>query len=201
VTFEYEADELPMKFIVKQRLTDYMTTSILGQNLEIKPVPRERGITEAPGTFVVNQDWNRTHLIPDWFGGSGYKESLNLISASAHFNQQVMGAAERAITAEAYTRNAMSFDMHVQVEWGEFIVKQGNTAVTKTIVSDAQGTQSAPRRQSIDKFIEEARQLNAMTPRRCNEVRYTVTFKDAKGDSIGAPFIRIIGPDQWMNIT
>ena len=76
--------------------------------------------------------FNASHLIADWFQGSGYALALNLVGTSAHYNKQVMFDKEKDIVSllkdkenmykAKYKKKEvpvayMTFDMQVTAEW------------------------------------------------------------------------------------
>jgi hypothetical protein len=81
-----------------------------------------RGITEDPANKEKNKGQNSAHIIANWFGGSGYKKSLNLVTTSAHFNQVVMGRAEDQIVDWVKHIQIQKFNLKVAVDWG--VVKE-----------------------------------------------------------------------------
>jgi hypothetical protein len=78
-----------------------------------------RGVTQDPANKEKNQGQNSAHVIANWFGGSGYKKSLNLISTSDHFNKVVMGRAEDDIVAWVKSHTILKFNLKVTVDWGQ----------------------------------------------------------------------------------
>jgi Domain of unknown function (DUF4157) len=77
-----------------------------------------RGVTEDPANKEKNAGQNSAHVIANWFGGSGYKKSLNLIATSDHFNKVVMGNAEDRIVAWVKSARIEKFNLNVSVDWG-----------------------------------------------------------------------------------
>jgi hypothetical protein len=200
ITFEYEDAGLPMTFVCRQRLSDFLTTSVDAKNLKLKPVPG-RGLTGSAATHVVNQGVQSAHLVADWFGGSGYKESLNLITTSALFNRDVMGRVEREIANRFVTSGAASFDLSIQVEWGELVAGTANTAAVQAIATGVAARQDGAEKpavqQNVEDFVKNARELKNVPQKRCENVTYLATFYDEQGTVIGSSPYRT-GPDQWI---
>ncbi|WP_371601981.1 hypothetical protein OG345_01915 [Streptomyces sp. NBC_01220] len=115
-------------FTVTQDLTG-MTLQVKGVDLRLKEPGDPRGITQDSPGFIANQNLNRSHVIADWFGGSGYREALNLVTASDHYNKTVMGDAESEIATEILAfaekhnlaRGQVSMDLTVSVTFGELL--------------------------------------------------------------------------------
>jgi hypothetical protein len=201
VTFKYEDDKDHQQFTVRQRLTDFLTTSIEGKNLTFNPLPGMRGTTEAPPTHEVGRDMNAAHLIADWFGGSGYKQSLNLITTSDHFNKQVMGGVERKIADDYLVQNAASMNMTINVTWGKLLDEAANQEaedqIKQRIASMTEAAERSSREERIEAFIAQQRSLKDLPPRICEEVTYSVTYKNAAGGSI-ATLPYSTGRDEWL---
>jgi hypothetical protein len=200
VTYKYEDDSLPMEFTVTQRLSDYMTTSIEGANLSCTGLGR--GVTEQVDTHKSGEGMNNAHLIANWFHGSGYRESLNLVSTSASFNQNAMRGVEDDIAALADEVGAASFDMTVTVEWGDFLDDQANTETEEQIKQRVQQTveagQEASVTQRIEGFIVENRSRMQRAAKRCEKVEYKVDYKNVSGNIIHTEVFPPIGPDdEW----
>lgn len=64
------------------------------------------------------QKFDSAHILADWFGGSGYKEALNLVVTSAEYNRVVMGGAEKNIVRDIKSKSEDSlFDLSVTATW------------------------------------------------------------------------------------
>lgn len=200
ITFEYEDDGLPMNFVCRQNLDDYLTRSVDAKNLRLKPVAG-RGVTEAAATHVAHQGVQSAHLVADWFGGSGYKESLNLITTSAVFNRDRMGRVERAIAARFVARNAASFDLSIRVEWGELVLSAANAAAVQGIAAGVaarqEGEERAAVQRDVQEFVQEAREMKSVPQKRCLNVAYLATFYDQNGAVIDT-LPENTGPDTWI---
>jgi hypothetical protein len=77
-----------------------------------------RGITEDPANKEKNKGQNSAHIIANWFGGSGYRKSMNLMTTSAKFNQEIMGRQENEIVNWVGAKKIISFNLKVKVDWG-----------------------------------------------------------------------------------
>ncbi|MFF5565166.1 hypothetical protein ACFY7Z_30385 [Streptomyces sp. NPDC012623] len=116
-------------FTITEDLKSGLSMRVKGLNLRLKEPGEPRGVTQDSPGFVPNQRLNRSHVIADMFGGSGYREALNLVTASDHYNQTVMGDAESDIAtgilafAEAHNlaRGEVSMDLTVTVTFGELL--------------------------------------------------------------------------------
>lgn len=142
ITFQYKfQDDLGereerMTFTCTQRLDDFMTTSAKGTNLSL--TDRGRGETEQIGSHVTGENLNNAHVIANWFHGSGYRESLNLMTTSDTFNQETMGDVEDTI-ADIVRKNPSikTFDMEVHVEWGDFLEDDAEERLKLLVAEDA----------------------------------------------------------------
>lgn len=169
-----------------------MVTSIKGTSLSRK-VPGTRGVTERSPGYEANMSMNASHLIGDLFSGSGYRASSNLVSASAHFNQKIMGAAEKTIDSffnQISGQHGVSqFEMTVNVTWG----KLDDSKVNKILEREV-------KRQKIKIDIADANsKLKAVNSdlQRCMNVEYIVKITDGKGKAhtLSPP---PTGPDLWF---
>lgn len=103
--------------------TSGLTITVSGENLRFMS---GRGVTQDSPAFMTNNGFDRSHIIANEFGGTGYATGGNLVTASSHYNQNVMRAAERTIgdaiyaVAQAHGRDEtqVSFTMTVTVRFG-----------------------------------------------------------------------------------
>lgn len=93
------------------------TTSTKGFNLALTSLGRGR--TGDPSNKLKNYDHNSAHVLANWFGGSGYRRSLNLVTTSDHFNKIVMGEREKQIVEWVKANKIVLFDLQVDVDWGQ----------------------------------------------------------------------------------
>ncbi|MFF8713921.1 hypothetical protein ACF07T_21155, partial [Streptomyces sp. NPDC015184] len=116
-------------FTVTENIRTGLELEVKGVDLRLKESGAPRGVTQGSPGFVANQNLNRSHVIADWFGGSGYREALNLVTASDHYNKVVMGDAESEIATEVIafaqkhnlTRSQVAMDLTVTVTFGELL--------------------------------------------------------------------------------
>ncbi|MCX4846576.1 hypothetical protein [Streptomyces sp. NBC_00893] len=116
-------------FTVTEDLRTGLKLQVAGMDLRLKEPGDPRGVTQDSPGFLPNQNLNRSHVIADWFGGSGYREALNLVTASDHYNKTVMGDAESDIATEILAfaekhnlaRGQVSMDLTVTVTFGELL--------------------------------------------------------------------------------
>ncbi|MFE7468748.1 hypothetical protein ACFU6R_32210, partial [Streptomyces sp. NPDC057499] len=116
-------------FTVTEDKKNGMELQVKGLDLRLKEPGDPRGVTKDSPGFIANQNLNRSHVIADWFGGSGYRESLNLVTASDYYNKTVMGNAESQIATEVIaftelhnlTRGQVAMDLTVTVTFGELL--------------------------------------------------------------------------------
>ncbi|MFF8432619.1 hypothetical protein [Streptomyces bacillaris] len=116
-------------FTVTQDIKSGLKLTVEGADLQLKEPGDPRGVTQDSPGFLKNQHLNRSHVIADWFGGSGYREALNLVTASEHYNKRVMGDAEAEIagdvvafaTKHGLTRSQVAMKLKVTVTFGELL--------------------------------------------------------------------------------
>ncbi|WP_335932616.1 hypothetical protein [Streptomyces sp. PTD5-9] len=116
-------------FTITEDLKSGMELQVKGVDLRLKEPGDPRGVTQDSPGFIPNQNLNRSHVIADWFGGSGYRDALNLVTASDHYNKKIMGDAESDIANEvlafaethSLTRGQVAMDLTVTVTFGELL--------------------------------------------------------------------------------
>ncbi|SCF96040.1 hypothetical protein GA0115254_127738, partial [Streptomyces sp. Ncost-T10-10d] len=116
-------------FTVTEDLRTGLQLQVEGMDLRLKEPGDPRGVTQDSPGFLPNQNLNRSHVIADWFGGSGYRDALNLVTASDHYNKTVMGDAESEIATEILAfaekhdlaRGQVSMNLKVTVTFGELL--------------------------------------------------------------------------------
>ncbi|WP_022799752.1 eCIS core domain-containing protein [Deinococcus ficus] len=165
---------------------------------DLNLTPPGRGTTQNPRNKVSNSGQNSTHIIADWFGGSGYRKSLNIVTASDHFNKQVMGAAERNIVAWVGSHQIATFNLHVLVDWG--VVKED--AMYKSIEASIRSLTgiSDPRKLATVKNSI-ARSLANLKPalKAIENVQYTGNGKTTSNQAQIMPAINT-GRDRWLKV-
>ncbi|MDO6675256.1 DUF4157 domain-containing protein [Tenacibaculum sp. 1_MG-2023] len=152
--------------------------------------------------------FNASHLIADWFQGSGYAQALNLMTTSEHYNKQIMFGAEsqieeRLATAERRFRSIkgieyITFDLSVDAEW----MSISDNAVSDTISSQTQEISGETPEQRRERLQELHRVLSRDNdPKFCRGVKYRVVkihLKDKDGGiirSVNSTIFREIGQD------
>jgi len=125
----------------------------IGYNLVTKE-PGTRSHTESANQADSNQviehlkknpeeqiEFNASHILADLFLGSGYKNTLNLVTASGHYNKTTMGDAEKDLlkelnrTEKIYknidNKNYITFDIKVTAKWKELVDNTITSELTK----------------------------------------------------------------------
>lgn len=185
-----------------------MQMSIVGNNLSLKGSEdmQSRGVTQDSGRLTTNMDMDRSHLIADQFKGSGYKNSSNLITASAHFNREVMSAVEDRIKGsivrfgQANPDATIRFSMGVQVFWGEVVAQ----SVIQQIVNSPWFQENYPhwKQSEIEAHLSaKFAEYGQAKLKRCMNVQYAVVpiAKKSDGSEVrGDPLSFKSGPDLWM---
>ncbi len=81
--------------------------------------------------YKGDQRFDSAHLVADWFGGSGYKEALNLVVTSAEYNRVVMAGAEKSIEKEIKSNSPSAiFNLTVAATWDQLTDKEIKNAAT-----------------------------------------------------------------------
>lgn len=173
-----------------------LSISVTGENLRFMT---GRGVTQDSPAFTVNNGFDRSHIIANEFGGSGYAAGGNLITASSEYNQTHMRGIElrigNAIAAFAATHGReateISFTMNVRVSFGA-LRDPAALAQAKALL-DAQGI-----RPGADLDAEIVQKINAgqIHPDllRITGIVYTWTFTDPAGGTSSDQ----IGADLWL---
>jgi hypothetical protein len=173
-----------------------LTMEVTGFNLSFMT---GRGVTEDSPAFTAGNGFDRSHIIANEFGGSGFAVGGNLVTASAYYNQQIMRGAERrignSISAVAQqsgrTETQVSFTMTVQVTFGA-LRDPAALAQAKALPgfpADRVGT-------NLDAEILQKIHAGTVHPdlMRITGVVYTWTFIDPPGPGSTTT----IGPDLWL---
>ncbi|MGC4174836.1 hypothetical protein [Demequina sp.] len=173
-----------------------LSMSVTGENLRFMT---GRGVTQDSPAFTVNNGFDRSHIIANEFGGSGYAAGGNLITASSEYNQTHMRGIERrigdsiAVFANANGRGVteVSFTMTVTVSFGA-LRDPAALAEAKALL-DAQGI-----RPGADLDAEIVQKINAGQVHpdllRITGIVYTWTFTDPAGGTHSDQ----IGADLWL---
>jgi hypothetical protein len=168
-----------------------MVTSVAGTNLSLKTAVgiRERGNTQRPPGWISKEELHASHVIADRFLGSGYKASANTVIASSHFNQKVMGRVEDDIVEFIKENTATTFDMKVELEWGELASSTVLTEIMKELPGEARKKVEA----EVLAFIAR------VSPqfKRCMNAYYVVFVTNASTGEMEI-FQDNTGPDAWI---
>lgn len=185
----------------EDRTVDQSTT---GSNLTLKRAGT-RGRTDSAGELTeagYSDNINSAHVLADWFEGSGYKGSLNLIAASEHYNKQIMAAAEASMASQigAWTSNygnnppvTITTQVHVQATW---------QAMANDKVVEAMKAVEASKGKTAEELNDLARLTYAalqqkQLPRKCLRVTYQARMM-VNGVPTSMRFSEQIGPDNWL---
>lgn len=175
---------------------DGLAITVTGENLRFMS---GRGVTQDSPAYRTNNGFDRSHIIANEFGGTGYATGGNLVTASATYNQEYMRSAERAvgdsIAAFASQHNldetTVSFTMTVNVTFGA-VNDPAILAHIKTrpwFPADRAGADLDAEIQQKIASGQIHRHLMRVT-----SVTYTWHFTDP----VGPGSALAIGPDLWL---
>ncbi|MVN88499.1 hypothetical protein GO986_17290 [Deinococcus sp. HMF7620] len=169
------------------------TTRTEGFNLALTSLGR--GKTGDPSNKLKNYDHNSAHVLANWFGGSGYKKSLNLVTTSDHFNKMVMGEREKQIVEWVKASKIVQFNLRVDVDWGQV----SEEAVIITIMNQIKGLYGLTGT-ALNKT--ERRLANAVARfkpvlKAVEDVVYRASGQDTGGTKKTMPPLST-GADQWL---
>jgi len=180
--------------------------SIQGTHLKFKAQAgvTRRGRTDDGPMHARNLYLNNSHMIADEFLGSGYTTSLNLITTSAYYNQEIMRGQERRIAATIRDSGADEFDMDVVVTWGEFNSEEIVTQIMNSPLGQHYQGNRTLLKQKIENFLIQYETAIGKRSKlkRCLDVKYSWTLKrggqvltkNGKPQQFGP---ESIGPDLW----
>lgn len=172
--------------------------TVTGYDLNLKPSGAPRGITQTPAGFVEGEEFNRAHGVADMFGGSGFREGLNLVSTSDHYNKQIQGAAERAIEASiqrfavlnGVDVSEVSMDLTVTITFGMLV---GD--ILKARVTSLPWYKEADP-ESQQRFLDLLKKVSNPPIRRAEQTKYEYVLKaNDKSKEYNPP---PIGADEWL---
>ncbi|WP_202919872.1 hypothetical protein [Streptomyces adustus] len=172
--------------------------TVTGHDLNLKPSGAPRGITQTPAGFVEGEEFNRAHGIADMFGGSGFREGLNLVSTSDHYNKQIQGAVERSIEqniqvfALQHGRDVgeVSMDLTVTITFGMLV---GD--ILKARVTSLPWYKEADP-ESQQRFLDLLQKVSNPPIRRAEQTKYEYVLKaDGKTQTYSPP---PVGADVWL---
>ncbi|KQY42947.1 hypothetical protein [Cellulomonas sp. Root137] len=196
ITYDTEAGQ---HFVITRDTNAGLTISVEGKNLRFRS-ERGRGETEDSPAFRSNNGFDRSHIIADEFSGSGWSAGGNLVTASAHYNQNVMRAAERRIGTQianwarqnGLDATEVTFTMTVNVSFGALLDPAALAEITQAGVFPADAGR--------DLAAEIRAKINAGEVHpdlmRITGVMYEWEFTDPVGPGGTWP----IGADLWLLI-
>lgn len=183
------------------KAADGMLKSVTGTGLTLKGTQEDdvegRGRTDRTGNRRsidpqardegdrLNQ--NSSHMIADQFRGSGYEVGCNLVTASAHYNQQVMKEVEDEIARIA--RDAKEMEMTVSVEWIEYLDEDVVEMLVEEVADeigadlDDQETADALEDQIEQELRAKLARMDSQNTKRVANVTYDVTFQMNNGET------------------
>ncbi|MDX2678035.1 phage tail protein [Streptomyces sp. NY05-11A] len=172
--------------------------TVTGYDLNLKPSGAPRGITQTPAGFVEGEELNRAHGVADMFGGSGFREGLNLVSTSDHYNKQIQGAAERSIEASIQTFAVLngvdvgkvSMDLTVTITFGMLV----GDILKDRVAGLPWYKESDP--ESQQRFLDLLRKVSNPPIRRAEQTSYEYVLKaNGKSAKYSPP---PVGADVWL---
>jgi hypothetical protein len=184
--------------ITEPSLISGLATQVEGFGLRIMT---GRGVTQDSPHFIPGQNLNRAHIIANQFGGSGYKNSGNLATTSAQYNQVTMREAEVEIInrligfAETHQVDVeeVTFDLTVSVSFGALI----DQSVFDLIKAQPDYPQNAP--ELTQYFTAKIAAVVNSPLRRVTQVAYSWTAALPSGATTSGS-LPPIGPDLWLLI-
>ncbi len=206
ITYQYDGGTQQFTTIINK--SNY-PTEMKGESLTLHDLGR--GVTQDSTGKTTGEGQDSSHGVGNQFGGTGYnaevefkvngqlqkiKVSLNLIAASAVFNQVTMLDIERAIVEYIKVNKADTFNMNVKVKYAQ----ENDTMETQELLSRIKSmfnekTSEALLKKDIENLRKEIYGIlhNTIQPR-ILDVSYVVElFKS--GILIDSEFITNTGPD------
>ncbi|NVK65036.1 MAG: hypothetical protein HWE22_10640 [Flavobacteriales bacterium] len=141
--------------------------------------------------------FNASHLIADWFNGSGYASALNLAQTSEYYNKEVMGKMEKRIVEELKDEQAnltrvnsnvkyITFNALVTSEWMEITDnKIGDKIKSETATAMKAGSKEEKETILKKLVIDLGKERD---PKFCKGVHYAISgvvAKNAEGKNSG----------------
>ena len=219
LTFSYDGYE-GAKFDVVHG-ADKMVKSISGTKLTLKgtqPVDvTNRGYHSVEGNrrtadkeTTAEEDkfkMNSSHLIPDQLRGSGYKDSANIITTSAHYNQVEMRAHEIEMIKPLDAKTAANVTMTVNVDWMEwaadevvdrFLQDKIATAVIDTD-KDEDTVMAELKKEVETELSTRLSQMASSNIKRVKDVHYKLEYEPViEGETIPNYDEKIGEWDRWL---
>ena len=146
--------------------------------------------------------FDSAHIVADWFGGSGYRQALNLSVTSAEYNRIVMGDAEKYLAESVKKKGEeTTFNLNVAATWdyledNEILKVVNEKSIVQRLKTEIKDKEVDQRILSLDakKELDSVLQKK-QDPRRVLNVDYSghmlVENKDALKKEIGC--------DIWMS--
>jgi hypothetical protein len=211
LNFDYgeDAERLGGKrdFMVRFNLIDAQSgivdQSTTGRNLTLKE-EGTRGRTASAGELAEAgfSDLNSAHVLADWFEGSGYKSSLNLIATSAHYNQKIMGTAEKSIAKQITNfidNNGTLYEISTNIQVDARWQAMSQDKIIETL-KEIQNTKGMSPEEIQELANETYRKLQGLQfPRKCLQVLYRARVV-VKGEATSLVFREQIGEDKWLKL-
>ncbi|BDD07454.1 phage tail protein [Aureibacter tunicatorum] len=136
---ENENDPVKIKEL-EQKKKEYLEERGVIERTVIEKEKNEKGEEKEIIKQKYNYDnsivamFDNSHILANMFMGSGYKEALNLLTTSSHYNQVIMRNAEDEImellevlqenTQEKYPNAYITFDMTITSTWDKLIDRE-----------------------------------------------------------------------------
>ncbi|MFB8212070.1 HPC2 multi-domain protein [Streptomyces sp. NPDC056010] len=169
-----------------------------GFDLQLKPEGDPRGVTQNSPGYIGGEDFNRSHAVADIFGGSGYRDGLNIVTTSDTYNQVTMRAAERRIETEVAVFagdparvGEVSLDLTVTITFGELLKDYFENKIRS--LPDFQSGDAAAEKELSDMI----KSMFKEPARRVMETEYEWKISGPMGAPSG-PRKTTIGPDDFL---
>ncbi len=160
-------------------------------------------LLKKTGYLKSGQKFDSAHMLADWFGGSGYKEALNLVVTSAEYNRVIMGGAEKKIVEEVKSVSPESiFDLTVTATWDVLKDSEMKSKINAHSIRKQLGGRDPMPTDERKELAEGAEKelydilSSRQDPRRVLRVRYEGKIKKPANEALQR---REIGCDIWMS--
>lgn len=153
--------------------------------------------------------FNASHLVADWFNGSGYSSALNLVHTSEHYNKEVMGAKEREIERKLETEQDkhgqgkyITFDAIVVSRWQEITDNKVSEGIKSQTAAAMKASSKKQKEEILKKLVIDLGKER--DPKFCMSVKYVIgkaKLKDVNGAEavpISFSFNQSIGEDTHL---
>lgn len=154
LTFKYEPPHDKMQFTCKLDNNE-LPREVTAENLTFKTQDLRGKMGESPA-HQPNAGMHNAHIVADMISGSGYKQTCNLISTSAHYNLHEMSSAEREIAAflkgEVEDHDAV-FNLRVKIQWEKL---DSDAAIQRILAKNDlwKGESESAVRDALKKFLK-----------------------------------------------